>query len=388
MKTDFTRRDFIRVIGGAGIAAATIPIVGGCSSTPQKALAPWEVVHTPQNDFRRTVLSYAILAPNPHNRQPWIVDLAEPNQITLYCDLTRLLPETDPYSRQILIGHGAFLELLSIAAKEFGYQANITPFPKGAFGNTKLDQRPVAQIELTKTTEKSKDPLFPHILNRRTNRQVFDTQQEIKGASLLELEKALPVSSTLRLVTRYQPQQLPVLRGLIWKGIEKEFHIPRTHMESVRLMRIGKKEIEQSPDGISLRGPMMEIGRMFGFLTREKLADPTSSMFQQGVEIQKELADSAMAFGWLISKDNSRVSQLEAGRGYARLNLKATQLGLAMQPWSQVLQEYPEMTDLQAEFFKQSGQTGKERTQMLFRMGYAPEQPPSPRWPIEKLLRT
>ena len=51
--------------------------------------------------------------------------------MTLHVDGTRLLPQTDPFSRQITIGHGAFLELLSIAASADGYRVEIAPYPLG-----------------------------------------------------------------------------------------------------------------------------------------------------------------------------------------------------------------------------------------------------------------
>ena len=34
-------------------------------------------------------------------------------------DRSRLLPETDPFSRQIMMSHGTFLELLDLAARRF-----------------------------------------------------------------------------------------------------------------------------------------------------------------------------------------------------------------------------------------------------------------------------
>ena len=48
-------------------------------------------------DPRMRALSWAILAPNPHNRQPWIVDRSEPNAVTLRVDTGRLLPHADPF---------------------------------------------------------------------------------------------------------------------------------------------------------------------------------------------------------------------------------------------------------------------------------------------------
>ena len=57
-----------------------------CSDAfPAEAVAAWQ---GPGNepDVRRWALAYAILAPNSHNRQPWRVDVREPNTIILYVD--------------------------------------------------------------------------------------------------------------------------------------------------------------------------------------------------------------------------------------------------------------------------------------------------------------
>ena len=48
---------------------------------------------------RKRALSYAILAPNPHNRQPWLVDLSQQDLIVLHIDSDKMLPHTDPFNR-------------------------------------------------------------------------------------------------------------------------------------------------------------------------------------------------------------------------------------------------------------------------------------------------
>ena len=64
------------------------------------------------------------------------------------------------------------------------------------------------------------------------------------------------------------------------------------------------------------------------------------------------------------------------------MNLKANQLGIAIHPLSQALQEYPEMGALLAELHETLGQQGA-RVQMFARVGYGPALSPSPRWPID-----
>jgi hypothetical protein len=60
-----------------------------------------------------------------------------------------------------------------------------------------------------------------------------------------------------------------------------------------------------------------------------------------------------------------------------RLTLEAAAQGLAVHPWSQALQEYPEMADLYREVHGLIG--GGNKLQMLVRTGYAPPVGPAPR---------
>ncbi len=47
-------------------------------------------------------------APNPHNTQAWRFRIHGDLEMSLYVDPERLLPATDPSSRQIHIGQGTF----------------------------------------------------------------------------------------------------------------------------------------------------------------------------------------------------------------------------------------------------------------------------------------
>ena len=103
------RRTVLKVLGGGFILAA-----GGAGAflstrTPTKALAPWTDAGG-YTEPRKRALSYAILAPNPHNRQPWLVDLSSENLVVIWRDKEKNLPETDPFDRQLTIGMGGFLE--------------------------------------------------------------------------------------------------------------------------------------------------------------------------------------------------------------------------------------------------------------------------------------
>jgi len=378
-----TRRGFLKIIGGTTVILAAGG--GGWAATrdPKKARAPWQEAGLLYDDPIRNALSYAILAPNPHNRQPWLVDLKSDSEAVLYCQLDRRLPETDPFNRQITIGLGCFLETLRIAASSFGYSAQITPFPEGG-DEASLDARPVAHIVLEENNTAA-DPLFSAILNRHTDRSAYDLDRPVVAPALEKVLSAGQVEQTASAAIT-DPGMVTKLRGLTWRAWVIETETPQTHMETVNLMRIGRREIEAQPDGLALGGPMLEALNVVGIITREKLADPASTAFQQTVEFMRPPIETAMGYVTVKTNSNSRRAQIAAGGAYVRLNLQANALGVSMHPLSQALQEYPEMADPFREIHDLLASSG-ETIQMLARIGYGKGEKPSARWPLTARLQ-
>ncbi|GLQ21115.1 Acg family FMN-binding oxidoreductase [Algimonas porphyrae] len=368
-----------------GTASILIASQASACAQPQSAYDSWRTLDDAYEDPRMAALAYAILSPSPHNRQPWLVDLAadDPNRLTLYPDLGRLLPETDPSNRQILIGLGAFVEAFSLAAGQQGRSVAITLFPEGVAVD-QLDARPIAHITLGEAGTGLSDPLATFLPERRTNRTKF-SDRPVPRDDLLALGTALNSDSGWWGATNDR-DDCERLRTLCKDGWEIETRLPRTHLESIALTRIGAREIDANPDGISLSGGMMSAYAALGILTRDKMKDPNSRAFAGGLDFYNGLIDSAQSFGWLASQDNSRAGQLSAGRDWLRLHLAATRAGIALQPLSQVLQEFPEMDALYTALHSHMGVSVPARVQGLFRLGYADAPGPSPRWPLHTRL--
>ena len=82
-----SRRGVIRVLGTSAVILAAGGIgLSRCDPMPEAAVAGWKGPLPDVRDPRVRAFSYALLAPNPHDMQPWIADLREPNAITFYCD--------------------------------------------------------------------------------------------------------------------------------------------------------------------------------------------------------------------------------------------------------------------------------------------------------------
>ena len=377
------RRNFLRIAGSTAVIVGAGVVGFASTRRPQAALQPWDVDASRYPDPIRRALSYAILAPNPHNRQPWLVKLTSETAAVLYCDLDRLLPETDPFDRQIVIGLGCFLEGFDLAARQEGYRANIELFPGGEPGE-RLDDRPIARLTLKQEPGLRADPLFHQILQRRTNRQAYDLARPVVSADL----GAVVASAASGVVVDYSNggERLDTLRQLARDALRGEILDPTAYGESIELMRIGRREIENSPDGIYIGGVFLETLAMVGMISREELADPNSASFQIGLDMADEQALTATGFVWVNTMGNGRRQQIDAGRSYFRVALAAVARGLAMQPMSQALQEYAAMRPYYEAAHATLVGTSGERVQMLARVGYASPVDVSPRWPLDTRL--
>ncbi|VAX35647.1 Twin-arginine translocation pathway signal [hydrothermal vent metagenome] len=377
------RRKFLKIVGGGVIVAAGTGIIGFFATrTPNRALKPWLDSGTAYTEPRERALSYAILTPNPHNRQPWKIDLSNPDTIKILVDTDQMLPHTDPFNRQITIGFGCFLEVLRMAAAQDGFRVEENLFPEGSV-ETQLDERPVAILKLLRDTKIKPDPLFLHVLKRRSLKDPYDLSHPISDKTLLSIEEATDAQN--RIGTTNDPKMVEKIRQLTRQAMKIEIETPQTYKESVNLFRIGKKEIEANPDGIDFSGPLFESLALAGFFSREGALDRNSSEFKQGIAAVMENVDTAMGYVWLVSKTNTRIAQIKSGRDWVRINLATTGLGLGTHPLSQALQEYSEMTQMYKklhEIFAPDGGT----VQMLARLGFGNKVAASPRWALEKKI--
>jgi len=371
-----SRRRFIRGLGGAGFLT-----IGGalaaCDRMPETAIAPWRGPGADALDPRQRMLSWAILAPNPHNRQPWLVDLRKPGEILLYCDRDRLLAMTDPMSRQILIGHGTFLELLDIAASAEGYRLDIRLFPEGEFDDRTIDGRPIARIAVLPDRNRPRDPLFDAIPKRRSTKTPYD--KRVPAADdVAKLGRAAPASS-IRFGASGEDKTVGEIAAVAEEAFRIEYRTPRTLKESIDLLRIGADEIARAPDGLVMHGADVWWARLLGIVDRDKIMAPGTIAHDLGLKAQLALFPATPSWGWLASADNSRKAQIETGRAYARIDLAAAAAGIAIHPTSQALQEYAEMADAFARIHALLGVGAPGRVQMLFRLGFAERQGPTPR---------
>ena len=376
-----------RALLKTGAATAVVLGLGGTwwatTGPARSAREPWSAASRGLGDPRLDVLAYAILAPNPHNMQAWLIKLGQGTEFEVYCDLDRLLPETDPPNRQITIGFGCFLELCRQAAAETGYRADITYFPQGE-PEPLIDERPIAHVALVEDASIRPDPLFSTVLARRTNRLVFDTSQPVADDVLAQLQAA--TVEGVEVSTSADETFVEDLRVLTTEAWAVEWDTASTRRESIEVMHIGKAAVDARPYGLTIDDRLSSTLGKLGMMSREALDDPESTAYKESFKFYERACQSSMAFVWSTTPTNTRRAQLEAGRAWVRTQLAANASGLSFHPLSQALQEFPEMAEHYQRAHELLSREAGDTVQMLARLGYAKRVVPAPRHTLESRL--
>jgi hypothetical protein len=383
-----SRRGFIRVLGtsavilaGAGYAFSRV------DQMPEEAIEGWKGPSPEIKDPRVRAIAYALLAPNPHNMQAWSVDLREPGVATFYCDRSRLLPQTDPFSRQIVIGCGCFLETLRVAAAEDGQRVDLSYFPHGAWPENAVGETPLVRLLFVQDPAVARDPLFGAILSRRSGKVNYAADKPASAEHVVAVRSVLS-GLPVTFVSTSTAADVGKLRAIAAEAYRVEAGTHRTHMETVERLRVGADDIARHRDGLAMHGPMMWLLRKTGMMTPETFSDPSTFAFKSGVDLYTGWISNTWSFGWMTTAANDRVTQAETGRAYVRANLKATEIGLSMAPLSQALQEFPEMKEQMQAILAATETPAGHTLQMFFRMGYGETPEATPRRRVNDIIRT
>ena len=161
-------------------------------------LTPKSFAELPKRDQLLHLVALAHLAPSSHNTQPWRFFVDEKNNtINLYIDRIRVLPASDKVGRQTLIGVGAALENLVVAAEYFGLHSKITLHINHEtkilpWENNKNLPRytHVASINFKPSSPNlAYETLVKSITERKVVRAEYDPERKISEEIIKELEK-------------------------------------------------------------------------------------------------------------------------------------------------------------------------------------------------------
>lgn len=124
------------------------------------------------HELLRFGVRYGILAPSPHNMQPWLFDVHD-TRLDLYGDLRRGLAVVDPDDRELIMSCGAATTNIRLALARLGYRSQVDVLPDARYPYL------LADITLSGAAEPKDDDLvlFEQIPRRRTNRIAFESRR-------------------------------------------------------------------------------------------------------------------------------------------------------------------------------------------------------------------
>jgi len=326
------------------------------------------------------ILNTAVHAPSGDNLQPWQFGIKD-NRLYIFN-----IPEKDQSSfnfRQLgsCVGHGALIENISIGASYFGLKTSIKLFPENIdnlVATIDFDNQPLP-----------KDELYEYITKRTTNRKPYKNEPlkaehdtELTAASRelgfgnvkliaepsKKTELAKIATTSERMIMENKTIHDFLYQHIVWT--EKE--------EAKNRSGLYVKTLEISPaqeKGFKIAGNwfLVSILNKFGF--SKKFANQTVGLY-----------DSSAAIGAVIVENNNNLDFVLAGRIMQRLWLKATKLGLSIQPLTAVLflhqrilgQETTELSKPQIDLIESNYQrmaeifeVGSKTIGMMFRIGIA-----------------
>ena len=320
--------------------------------------APWRKYYNQRfDDPRIRVATHGLLASSMLNLQPWrvVLDYQDSTVFWLYADTSRALRDTDMFARRITFDQGAFLQYAILGAERLGYQPRVDLFPEGEYGRlgdwAAIDTLPVARVQLNPAERQSpglylamfevlhprvpfKDQAVPTRMAEFFNRQLNNPQFQIQ---LIE-----------------GGEDVALMREILQLAIETDLGLARIVRES-NLFRTTEYMKNQLRDGITIDSFdysrlgkfLWQVGHSIIPMRSQDAADKLAGALSQAVT-------SAPAYLMISSQHNSRIDQIEAGMLFARLQLVATAIGVAILPVTQAVRDYPEMfepyVDLHTEF--------------------------------------
>lgn len=315
-------------------------------------------------------IAVGLNAPSPHNTQSWKFKIINAETMFFYVDQHILLPETDPPSRQIHIGAGAFIETLAISITQYGFSADISYFPDGYNNAGDFGIKPVAKITVQKSGIKV-HPLAAYILQRQTNRR--PSTGDIVSDSLFEELTGLAGKSHSSVL--FYNNNLDSFKALFYKGLDIESRTRRTNEETRVLFRFTEKERAAKGDGLSI--PQMGYHGLLQKIVENSLKNGKPEIWHKAGTIDKSMKTIKKAIEstrgvviWMTETNNFH-DWIENGRDYVRFSLAATSKNLYLHPYNQPIQEYVEMDAVRTELDKLVGIKNDQKIQFVARIGHS-----------------
>jgi len=321
-------------------------------------------------DLARRVVELATRAPSVHNTQPWRF-VAAGDRLDLHADRDRQLTVLDPTGRQLVLSCGAALGFARVAVRALGLGCRVELLPHDG----DLDHLARLLVGAPRSAPPDDVALARAIGRRRTVRDRFD-HRRLPAAARDRLDRdAAADGAWLRWVDSTEDRA--ALAVLADRADRIERADPAVRAELARW----RHDAPSAADGI----PVTVLPQLPAALRATDVPlrefEPTDGGPDGGDPQHLPLPAERPDLVVLGTRYDGPVSWLQAGAATARLLLRATTLGVAASPLTQVLDLPWTRQRLRTELRLEG------HPQMVLRLGYARlDGPQTPRRPVAEVL--
>jgi hypothetical protein len=312
------------------------------------------------------LLNYAVLAPSEYNTQPWLFKV-KGRTAELYADRSRRLPIVDPDDRELTISCGAAFLNLRIALRHFGYtyKAEIHPDQDSSdlLARISLGKKKVATEE--------EHQLFYEIVQRRSNRHIFDKREVPADLLALLNDLAGQEGTWFHVVQGEEARQ--TLVDLVANGDRMQW-----------TSRQFRKELAQwtRPEGIESHDGLPGFTQVKGSFAAS-ISPYIVRTFDMGNGVaarDRQLIAGSPVLAVLGTFEDARTDWFATGQAVEKILLRASAEGVS----GSFLNQPIEIFALRAKMREVLGQFGFP--QLVLRLGYGPQVPPTPRRSVKEVL--
>lgn len=305
------------IADGAGSLRRAVEPAPPESPSPESRRVPVLV----GEDWRETILSYAIAAPSAHNQQPWRF-VWHGDTLEAWRDADRSKGFLDLDHSATWLAFGAVWENVVLGAGTLGRSVEAECFAA-----------PDLPLRLTFSGGTAPpDPLADAVALRCTNRR-RDGASALSDADGLALGQAATVRGASLSLCR---AELPALAELMGRADQRCLLDPRIHKETFDGFRWTRDSVLSTRDGLDVH--TLELTASESAAMR-LMRDPDATALLRAESggsafraMAREHAKNAAAMGLLVVPGTDRLSYLRGGRAMQRMWLTATQRGLAIHP--------------------------------------------------------
>ena len=327
-----------------------------------------------------TLLETAILAPSPHNIQPWRILIRDRFTADLYFDRLKLLPDGDRTGSFMIATAGMFIEALSIVAANLQYQLDYQ-LDRSAFTAIQAPQHlnhdliPISRLTLSSNPSLVSDWDSSLFQQRRTSRLSYTAPVSMAAKTALTC-----------LAHRWQQQYIQIdtasqIEATVDRNIDAvitDFNDRAYRVELLKWLRFSRARSLQNRDGLDAR--CMNLPPLNFWLLANCPGFAKLPIIDRLVQLYyRHTLGSIANIGILAGDFWQPEAAFKAGRFLLQFWLEATRHGLYLQPFGNLV-----TNDNAAQWCADKFQ--QQQIWFVFKIGHSHQPPQSYRHHVAQIL--